>query len=93
MPFAALVFAILESCISFAGQQVMSNITDDIARQLRTGQIRPADLDQTKLKKMICDELEIMVADGLPWARSRSAPVRHLRRGRGGADQSDWHGR
>jgi Flp pilus assembly protein TadG len=66
MPFAVLVFAILESCISFAGQQVMSNITDDIARQLRTGQIRPADLDQAKLKKMICDRLEIMVAKDCP---------------------------
>ena len=41
IPFAVLVFAILESCISFAGQQVMSNITDDIARQIRTGQLKP----------------------------------------------------
>jgi len=65
-PFIALVFAILESCISFAGQQVMANITDDIARQLRTGQIRPADIDQTKLKKLICDQLEIMVAKDCP---------------------------
>ena len=39
IPFAVLVFAILESCISFAGQQVMANVTDDIARQLRTGQL------------------------------------------------------
>ncbi|MBN9269505.1 MAG: pilus assembly protein, partial [Mesorhizobium sp.] len=38
IPFALLVFAILESCISFAGQEVMANITDDVARQLRTGQ-------------------------------------------------------
>ena len=66
MPFAALVFAILESCISFAGQQVMANITDDIARQLRTGQIRPAALNEVTLKKMICDELEIMVATDCP---------------------------
>ena len=35
LPFALLVFAILESCISFAGQEVMANITDDVARQLR----------------------------------------------------------
>ncbi len=66
MPFAVLVFAILESCISFGGQQVMANITDDIARQIRTGQLRPADLDQAKLKKMICDRLEIIVATGCP---------------------------
>ena len=66
-PFAALVFAILESCISFAGQQVMSNITDDIARQLRTGQIRPGpDFNEETLKTMICDRLEIMVAKDCP---------------------------
>ena len=69
MPFAALVFAILESCISFAGQQVMANITDDIARQLRTGQIRPADLDQTKAREDDRDRLEIMVATGCPGLR------------------------
>ncbi len=66
IPFSLLVFAILESCISFAGQQVMSNITDDIARQLRTGQIRPAELDDAKLKEMICDQLEVIVADDCP---------------------------
>ena len=66
IPFSLLVFAILESCISFAGQQVMSNITDDIARQLRTGQIRPAELDTEKLEKRICERLEIIVADGCP---------------------------
>ncbi len=66
IPFSLLVFAILESCISFAGQQLLNNITDDIARQLRTGQIKAADLNETKLRKMICDQLSIMVADGCP---------------------------
>ena len=51
IPFAALVFAILETCISFAGQQVMSNATDDIARQMRTGQLKPGPaLTETALK-------------------------------------------
>ncbi|MBZ9982323.1 MULTISPECIES: TadE/TadG family type IV pilus assembly protein [unclassified Mesorhizobium] len=62
LPFAVLVFAILESCISFAGQEVMANITDDIARKLRTGQLRPADVAGDKLKTMICDKLEIIVS-------------------------------
>jgi Flp pilus assembly protein TadG len=68
IPFSLLVFAILESCISFAGQQVLSNITDDIARKLRTGQIRSADIynNPTALKKLICDQLEIMVAKNCP---------------------------
>jgi len=66
LPFSALVFAILESCISFAGQEVLANTTDDIARQMRTGQKRTGDINETTLHKMICDRLEIIVADGCP---------------------------
>ena len=67
IPFAVLVFAILETCISFAGQQVMSNITDDVARQIRTGQLKPGPaLTETALKDLICDRLEIIVAEGCP---------------------------
>lgn len=66
LPFSMLVFAILESCISFAGQEVMANITDDIARQLRTGQLRPADVAGTKLTNLICDRLEIIVSTDCP---------------------------
>ena len=66
IPFSLLVFAILESCISFAGQQVMANATDDIARQIRTGQLRPANLNEVKLKKLVCDHLKIIVANDCP---------------------------
>ena len=66
IPFSMLVFAILESCISFAAQEVMTNATDDVARQLRTGQLRAADVTETSLKKAICDRMEIMVAKGCP---------------------------
>jgi Flp pilus assembly protein TadG len=66
LPFAMLVFAILESCISFAGQEVMANITDDVARQLRTGQLRPADVAGSKLTNLICDRLEIIVSTDCP---------------------------
>jgi Flp pilus assembly protein TadG len=66
VPFALLVFAILESCISFAGQEVMANITDDVARRLRTGQDKAADMNEATLKTMICSRLEIMVAKDCP---------------------------
>ncbi len=64
IPFSLLIFAILESCIAFAGQELMANATDDIARQLRTGQIKASQMNQTTLKQMICDRLEIMVSSG-----------------------------
>ncbi|WP_292423450.1 TadE/TadG family type IV pilus assembly protein [Mesorhizobium sp.] len=61
MPFALLVFAILESCISFAGQEVMANITDDVARQLRTGQLKKANVTEASIKQQICDGMAIIV--------------------------------
>jgi Flp pilus assembly protein TadG len=66
LPFSFLIFAILESCISFAGQEVMANTTEEVARKLRTGQIRAVDVDEIKLKQMICDELDVIVAKDCP---------------------------
>jgi len=66
IPFALLVFAILESCISFAGQEVMANITDDVARQLRTGQLQKTNVTEASIKQLICSRLEIMVAKNCP---------------------------
>ena len=44
----------------------MTNATDDVARQLRTGQLLEANVTETSLKKAICDRMEIMVAKGCP---------------------------
>ncbi|TPI73922.1 pilus assembly protein [Mesorhizobium sp. B2-8-9] len=66
IPFALLVFAILESCISFAGQEVMANVTDDVARQLRTGQLQKTNVTEASIKQLICSRLEIMVAKDCP---------------------------
>lgn len=65
LPFSLLVFAILESSISFAGQQLMMNITDDVARKFRTGQIKQG-IKKEELRDIICSELEIVVASGCP---------------------------
>ena len=63
IPFAMLVFAILETCISFAGQQALANDTDHLARQIRTGQLKPGpDLCQTALETKICDRLNVIVS-------------------------------
>lgn len=66
IPFSLLIFAILESCISFAGQQVLANAADDVARQLRTGQIRQAEATEAFIRGEICGQLEIIVATGCP---------------------------
>jgi len=66
VPFCLLLFAILESCISFAAQQVMSNVTDDVAREIRTGRLLAANINATSMQKKICDRLEIVVAKNCP---------------------------
>jgi Flp pilus assembly protein TadG len=66
VPFCLLLFAILESCISFAAQQVMSNVTDDVAREIRTGRLLAADINATTMRAKICGRLEIVVAKDCP---------------------------
>jgi Flp pilus assembly protein TadG len=66
LPFAALVLAILESCVSFAAQEILSNATDAVARELRTGQTRADQINDTDLRNRICERLEFLVADGCP---------------------------
>ncbi|WP_163270634.1 TadE/TadG family type IV pilus assembly protein [Chelativorans alearense] len=66
IPFFLLLFAILESCVAFAAQQVMANATFDIARQFRTGQLRPDDLNEGSLRDMLCARMSVLVSDGCP---------------------------
>lgn len=75
LPFSLFLFAILESCISFAAQQVLSNATYDIARQVRTGELRAADLDETKLRDLICSRLEVIVTSGCPGLKLDLRPI------------------
>ncbi|WP_348626150.1 MULTISPECIES: pilus assembly protein [unclassified Mesorhizobium] len=44
----------------------MANITDDVARQLRTGQLKAADVTKDSLTTTICTKLEIMVSQDCP---------------------------
>ncbi len=62
LPFVVLVFAILEMSVSFAGQQILSNAADDVARQLRMGQLKAADVTEESLKTTICGRLAIVLA-------------------------------
>jgi Flp pilus assembly protein TadG len=68
IPFSMLVFAVLESCISFAAQQVMANAADDVARQFRTGQMKVSDFNdpKTELRELFCERIQIVVSPGCP---------------------------
>ena len=66
MPFFLVVFAVLETTLSFTVEQVMANSMDRLARDIRTGQIVPAETDQAAFRQLICDDLEVFVAAGCP---------------------------
>lgn len=66
LPFSLLVFAILETSVAYVAQQTLSNITDDLARQLRTGVLKADDVTNGKLQQIVCNRLQIIVATGCP---------------------------
>lgn len=68
IPFSLLVFAILESCIAFGAQQLLTNATDDLARQIRTGQIKQSEVkaDPSLVRDRICKSISILVAETCP---------------------------
>ncbi len=66
LPFLLLSFAVLETTVSFTAEQVMSNATDRLSREIRIGNIDPAVTDETAFRAMICDRLEIFVPDDCP---------------------------
>lgn len=65
-PFTLLVFAVIETCISFAAQQVMANVTDDVSRSLRTGTLLPANVSAASLRLLICNQISVLVSTGCP---------------------------
>ncbi|MEM5502848.1 TadE/TadG family type IV pilus assembly protein [Ahrensia kielensis] len=66
IPFILIVFAVLETSLSFTAQQVMANSVDQAARKVRTGQIDPKTTDEDQFRAMICHDLELLVSSGCP---------------------------
>jgi Flp pilus assembly protein TadG len=67
IPFFMLLFAIIESCIAYAAEQVLDNAVDDIGRQLRTGQITaganlPTDMNAAEFREAFCEHIQIMLS-------------------------------
>ncbi|MCT8990013.1 pilus assembly protein [Chelativorans sp. SCAU2101] len=65
-PFFLLIFAILECCIAFVAQELMSNAVDDVARLLRTGQLKPDDIDREEMRDALCDRMGVLFPGGCP---------------------------
>jgi Flp pilus assembly protein TadG len=65
-PFTLMMFAVIETGLSFGAQQVMSNATDDVARSFRVGELRPGTASFDDIRSLVCNEMSILVSDDCP---------------------------
>jgi len=66
LPFFMLIFATVESFVAFAGEQLLANAVDQMARQLRTGQITynhnvATDKTEAQFRAAFCAKISIMM--------------------------------
>ncbi|MGO7586212.1 pilus assembly protein [Rhizobium leguminosarum] len=66
IPYFLVIFAILETFVAFAAEELVSNGVDTMSRRMRTGQItynlgRTTDMDQAQFRQAFCDEISILI--------------------------------
>lgn len=60
LPFFIVVFASIETFVAFAGEQLLANATDTLARKIRTGEITK-DMSEAEFRQAFCDEIAILL--------------------------------
>ncbi|OHV80580.1 TadE/TadG family type IV pilus assembly protein [Ensifer sp. LCM 4579] len=66
LPFFLVVFASIETFVAFAGEQLLANATDTLARKIRTGEItfnqgKATDMTEAEFRRAFCDEISILM--------------------------------
>ncbi len=66
VPFLLLTFAIFETFVAFAAEEVLANAVDDLSRKIRTGEITYAqgkitDMNESEFRQAVCDEIAVMI--------------------------------
>ncbi|MBO3758595.1 TadE/TadG family type IV pilus assembly protein [Ciceribacter sp. L1K22] len=66
IPYFMIIFAIIETFVAFSAEQLLSHATNQMARQIRTGEItfglgRDTDMTETQFRSAFCDEISIMM--------------------------------
>ena len=56
VPFLMIVFALIETSVAFAGEQLLANATETMARKLRTGEITGT-TTKAEFRKQFCAEI------------------------------------
>lgn len=67
IPYFLVIFAILETFVAFAAEELVSNAVDTMSRRMRTGQItynlgRTTDMNRTQFRQAFCDEISILIS-------------------------------
>lgn len=67
IPYFMIIFAIIETFVAYTAEQVIGNATDELARQLRTGQItaglgRSTDKTKDEFRQLFCNEISVMIS-------------------------------
>ncbi|HET7411851.1 MAG TPA: TadE/TadG family type IV pilus assembly protein [Pararhizobium sp.] len=62
IPFFLIVFAIIETFVAYAGEQLLENAVDTMSRKIRTGQITAANTSEEQFRTAFCDEISIMMS-------------------------------
>ena len=60
IPFFMVIFAILETFFALIAEQVIQSATDNVARQLQTGQITQT-ITETEFRKLLCAEASVII--------------------------------
>lgn len=65
IPFLMLIFATFETFLAFAGEQLLNNAVDTMARKIRTGEItfgqgKSTDMTESEFRAAFCDEISIL---------------------------------
>lgn len=61
IPYFMIVFAILETCIAFLGDQLVGFAVDNMARKIRTGEITKVTTPQEDFRRQFCEEISILI--------------------------------
>lgn len=66
IPYFLVIFAILETFVAFAAEELVSNAVDTMSRKMRTGQItynlgRTTDMNQAQFRQAFCNEISILI--------------------------------
>ncbi|TCU18340.1 TadE/TadG family type IV pilus assembly protein [Rhizobium sullae] len=60
IPYFMVIFAILETFIAFAAEELVSNAVDTMSRKMRTGQIAST-VGEAAFRQEFCDEVSILI--------------------------------